>query len=499
MGVTMGISLYTTRLLLSTLGVTDYGIFNLVAGVIAMLSFLNTAMATSTQRFLSYQIGKKDIAMQRNIFFNSLVLHLAIGIIMVLTLEIIGTFLFKSVLNIPVSRVEAASAIYHFMSLTVFFTVVSVPFSASLNANENMLWISIVLITETVLKLVIAVILVDVASDKLILYGILTACISVISFLLYAGYCVKNYTECSIRNRGTFNKSQLLELTSFAGWNLFGSLCAISRTQGVAILLNVFLGASINASYGIANQVAAQLSFFSLTLLRVVNPQIMKSEGSGNRERMLMLSMAGSKFGFFLLALIAVPCIFEMPEILSVWLTKVPENAVSFCNLIVIATLVNQLTVGLQSAIQATGNIKAYQTVVGSVLLLNIPMAFLVLHFGLPVYWVMLSFGIVEFTACIFRLYFLRKLAGMSIKKYVRKVFVKEVLPLCVMIGSAYLSSHYLNVPYRFILTIGISAALSSIAIVLAGLSKEEKDFFQKAKNNLLSKFLPNRGQLKSI
>lgn len=490
--ITMGISLYSTRLILNALGAVDYGVFNLIAGLIAMLSFLNTAMATSTQRYLSFHQGKEDVLMQKKIFRNSFLIHIVIGSIVVICLEITGIFLFDGFLNIPLNRQEIAKTVFHFMTLTVFFNVVSVPFTGTLVAHENMLWVAIVNIIETLLKLAIAVLLVYISSDKLIVYGILTAVSSIISFFLYGYYCFRKYEECTLKDLGTTDKKMIRELTSFAGWNLFGSICALGSGQGLAVLLNLFLGTVINASYAIANQVASQLNFFSATLLRAINPQIMKSEGAGDRERMLRLSMMASKFGFFLLAIVAIPCIFEMSSILKFWLKNVPQYTVIFCQLILIGTLTNQLTIGLQSAIQATGKIKAYQSIIGTVILLNIPISYFLLKFGYPPYAVLISFIMIEMIACSLRLYLLKLIAGLSITQYFKRVFLKEILPLGLAIGSCLVITNYVFLDIRFLLTGIVSSSMFILGIIINGLCNDEKELLSN-KIRLISMKVKNR------
>lgn len=491
--LTMGITLYATRVVLKALGSTDYGIFNLIAGIIVMLSFLNTTMATSTQRYLSYYQGKKDLAKQRSTFQNSLWLHIAIGFILCIILEIIGFFLFDGFLNIPEERREAAAVVYHFMAASVFFNIVVVPFNGTLVAHENMLWVAIVSLIDVLLKLVIALILLVYSGDKLILYGCLTAGISVIGFLLYATYCFYKYPECNRPSMKAVSKEAMLELGSFAGWNLFGTICALGRTQGLAVLLNLFLGAMINTAYGLANQIASQLNFFSATLLRALNPQIMKSEGANDRERMLRLSMMASKFGFFLLAIFAIPIIFEMPALLGFWLEEVPPHTVVFCQYILIAILINQLTIGLQSAMQAIGKIKFYQIVVGGILILNLPIAYALLKLGLPAHYILISYAAVELIACAVRIVFVKKLGGLSIRMYAKRVFMKELIPLAMIICVAYACTHLWQMPFRFIITLALSGLIFAAGVFAFGLCRDEKelvmDAYGKIRKKLKHKF----------
>ncbi|MBD8490900.1 hypothetical protein IFO69_19260 [Echinicola sp. CAU 1574] len=482
--VTVGISLFTTRIVLDALGAVDYGIFNLIAGVIVMLAFLKNAMATSTQRYLSFYQGKKDEKMQSKVFWNSLLFHLILGIFIMGVLEVAGLFLFDGFLNIPSDRLDEAYLVYHFMGVNVFFLIISVPFNGSLVAHENMLFVAIVNIIEVLLKLAIALSLYSTSKDKLISYGILMAGISSISFVFYAIYCIRTYSECKLNHWRGVDKYLMRELGAYAGWNLFGSVCSLGRTQGLAVILNLFFGAIINSAYAIANQVGGQLMFLSTTMLKSINPQIMKSEGNGDRKRMLRLSMIASKFGFFLLSIIAVPFIFEMDNILHVWLKEVPDFSVAFCRMVLVAAIINQLTIGLQSAAQATGRIKAYQATVGGVLILNLPLAYILLKWGFEAYSVLVGYVFIELTAVCLRVYFLNKIAGLSVKEYLDRVINKELLPFVVLLITCMLSITMMAFEFRFLVTIILSAISTSAAIFKWGLCDDERQIlsgvFQK-------------------
>ncbi|MEO7045998.1 MAG: hypothetical protein ABI091_11875, partial [Ferruginibacter sp.] len=426
--------------------------------------------------FLSYHQGKKDAEMQKRIFINSLILHIIIAILIVISLEIIGLFLFNGFLKIAPDRVHAARAIYQFMAATVFFTIIEVPFTGTLNAHENILWLAIVSIFEVLLKLGIAIwISFPLNTDKLIFYGILNPFISVVSTILYATYCLVKYKECTLRIWKKAERALIKQLGFFAGWNLFGALCTLGKTQGLAVILNLFFGTIVNAAYGIANQIAAQLNFLSTALLQAINPQIMKSQGFGDTERMLRLSMIASKFSFFLMAMVAIPCIFEMEYVLKAWLKVVPDNTMIFCDLITISILINQLTIGLQSAMQAIGTIRIYQMVIGALILLNIPIAYILLKLGMPAYTAVLSFSIIETLACIFRLYFAKKIAGLNIREYVIKVFLKEIPPLVILIAFCFAFTHFFHFKNRFLITGVISLGIFTISIYYTALCTDEK------------------------
>ncbi len=483
--LTMGITLYSTRLVLNALGSTDYGIYNLIAGIIVMLSFLNTAMATSSQRYLSFHQGRKDLQKQKEVFTNSFFLHIAIGILIVLGLELAGLFLFDSFLNIPADRIHSARVIYHYMAVTVFFTVITVPFNGLLIAHENMLWVAFVNIVETLLKLGIALFLYTLSSDRLVVYGILTASIVVVSFGLYSIFCFKKYPECTFKGVMKPERGFIKELAGFAGWNLFGALCGMGRNQGLALILNLFFGTVVNAAYGIANQINAQLQFFSRTMLRALNPQIMKSEGAGDRERMLRLSMMASKFGFYLLAIFALPIIFQINDILLFWLKTVPPNTAIFCQLILIGAMMNQLTIGLQSAMQAYGEIKLYQIIVGGTLIMNLPIAYAILYFfELPPYVVILSYIIIEFLACVLRVLFAHYKLNLPVRVYLNVVVLKEVYVVAIVVMINAILYYLLEFKYDFIFSVLCSLIFNVCTIYLVGLNANE----MKILNNIITK-----------
>lgn len=486
--LTVGISLYTTRAVLLALGQSDFGLYNLVAGVVALLSFLNAAMSTSTQRFLSVSQGSGNAQKQSVIFSNSLLVHIILSVVLAVFFLILEPFLFDHFLNIDVERVNVAKVIYYFMIASVVFSVLSVPFVASLNARENMLWIAIVGIVEVLLKLGIALSIPYFAGDKLIYYGLLIVIVNFISFILYMSFCLKKYDECSLDIKRQWSPSLSKELTSFAGWNLFGALCGLGRTQGLAIVLNLFFGTIVNAAYGIANQVAGQMNFFSATMLRALNPQIMKSAGAKDWARMKSLSMTASKFGFFLLAIFAVPCIFEMEEILSVWLKLTPDYAIEFCRLLLVGILLNQLTIGLQSALQAVGKIRVYQSIVGGLLLLNLPIAYFLLRSGLSAYIVLVSYILIEFFACIIRMLIAKRIGVVDVNLYLKKVILPIIITLVPVLFIGVLIIQ-LNIECHFLLICGGLCITYVVFIWLIGLDKSEqqyvKNIFSSVKGKL--------------
>lgn len=254
MGITMFISLYTTRLILNSLGASDFGIFNIVGGAIAMLGFLNAAMASATQRFMSFSEGEGDKEKQKSIFNVSVILHLGISLIVGIALLIAGCFFFNGILNIPQDRIFASQVVYGSLIVSTMFTVMTVPYDAVMNAHENMKYYAIVGVFESLLKLAVAFICVYTRYDKLIIYGILMACIPLITLTIMRIYCHRRYEECIIAPRVYWQKRLMKEMTSFAGWNLFQTATAMITNYGLGIILNVYYGTMLNAAQGIANQ-----------------------------------------------------------------------------------------------------------------------------------------------------------------------------------------------------------------------------------------------------
>jgi len=498
--ITMFIALYSTRLVLNALGAEDYGIFSLVSGVIVMLSFLNVAMTISTQRYLSFYIGAGDQEKLKMVFSSSVLLHFIMGVTLVVIFEVVGMYFFEQVLNIPPERLPTAKMIFHFTVISTFFTIISVPYDATLNARENMFLIAGIGIWESLAKLAIAIYLQYTGYDRLIMYGALMAAVTVISLIIKRAYCSARYRESRLQLKRTFNKSMLKEMFSYAGWNMFGAGSVVARNQGMAMILNVFFGTVINASYGIANQVNAQLSYFSVTMLQSLNPQIIKSEGSGNRQRMLRLAMIASKFSFFLLSFFSIPVIIEMPELLRLWLKNVPAHTIIFCRLIIVVTLVNQLTVGLQVAIQSVGRIRVYQVVVSSLLMLNLPVSYFLLKAGLPPHAVLVSAICIEALTCSYRVLAAHRLTGLSIGEYLRRAVLGAVLPVALAFAAALVPQLLWQEQglVRLLITGGVSTAAIFLSVRFLGLTPYELEKITGIVMKGISKLQPRPSVVKA-
>ena len=476
MAITVFISLYATRLVLAALGVADFGLFNVVGGVIAMLGFLNSSMAAATQRFMSFAQGEGDLEKVKRIFNMSTLLHAGIAVLMVLVLEIAGYFFFNGILNIAPERVEVAKIIYHFMVVSTFFTVLSVPYEAVITSHENMLFYAILGIIESVLKLVIALYLAYSAFDHLVAYGFLMAALSIFLLILRRIYCHRNYVECVFDFRKYYEKDLMKEITSFAGWSLLGSASSMIAAYGQGIVINVFFGTVINAAQGIANQVSGQLGVFAGTMQKALNPMIDKSEGAGNRQLLLKASMLGSKLSFFLLMLTFIPFLIEMPFIFGIWLKNVPEYAILFCRLLLIRNLIEQTYTTLTATIAAVGNIRSFQITTSIFNILPLIISYLLFENGFPAYYLYVSFIIYSILQSIIVMYFAKKKCGMSISQYLGEVVFRCVFSFIIVIALSIIPLYLLDESYtRLLFVLAIAFISSLIVIWFIGFSSEEK------------------------
>lgn len=489
MAITVIMSLYTTRLVLAALGDEDFGIFNVVGGAIAMLTFLNTAMAAASQRFMSYANGEGNLHKLRNIFNISFKLHIAIAIIIVLILEIAGYFLFNDILEINNNRVWVAKLIYQFLIISTFFTIVSVPYDAVINAHENMFLVAILRIIETILKLFIAIYITYVQFDKLFIYGLLMASLSIILLFTRQIYCHKKYDEVIINFKKYKDKILFKEMTNFASWSFFGATSSMLTNYGQGILMNSFFGTSVNAAQGIAQQISGQLGAFASVMLKALNPVLAKSEGAGDRALMLKASMIGSKISFFLLMFFYVPVLIEMPYIFNIWLKSVPEYTIIFCTLLLLRNLIEQLFLTLDSSIAAVGKIKQFQTYRSIVNFLPLIAAYILFkrNFQPPtIYYIFIVYAILKATITLF---FAKKECNLSITFFFKKVLVKTFIPFIIVILISSIPIYYIEQGvFRFLIVGSISVLSYLLTVWFIGLENSEKIMIQKIITNFISK-----------
>ena len=485
----MAVSLYTARVVLAVLGAEDFGIYNVVAGVVTMFGFLGGAMASSSQRYFSYDLGKKDLKHLGITFSVTFQIYLLIALVVLLFVETAGLWFLNTKLVIPSNRLIAANWIFQAAIISFLLTLITTPFMAIIIAHENMTVYAYVSIVEVALKLGIVFLLKYLPYDKLIVYGILLSLVSFINTAIYRFYCHKHYSECKVRF--VCDGKLFKEIIAYSGWNLFGNLAAIFKNQGINILLNLHFGTIVNAARGIAGQVNSAVMSFSNNFSTALRPQVIKTYAANQKEDTMRLVFRGCKFTFFLMYIFTLPLCLEMKSILSLWLKNPPEYAVVFTQLVLIDALIDSISYPLMTLAQATGKIRLYQAVVGGILLLNLPVSYVALRFGAPAYSVMLVAIVLSVTAFIVRFFIVSVLGGMSKRQFV----IKTIFPcVAVSVGSAILPLLFvLNVNesfFRMFTTVLISGGCSVLSILFLGMTKNERNaVLAKPKSVMLNLF----------
>lgn len=441
--LTMGITLYSTRIILNELGASDFGIFNVVAGVIAMLSFLKTASTTSVRRFLADAMGKGDTNSLIAIFTESIKVHLVFAICFLAFFEVLGIFLFNGILNIASSRIFAAYVVFQCTLFSTFFSILAIPYASAINSHEDIFVLSIIYIIDSFAKLAIAIYLKYTLFDKLIVYGSLLALTYSLHIIILWWYCHVHYKEC--RAPIKHDKNLRNKILNFSGWSTLSNVSSVVTIQGTVIMVNFFGGTVINAAYGIANQVNAQMRFFAASLLQAMEPQIVKSHGANDEERMCRLSLTASKLSFFLISFFSIPLIVRMDFVLAIWLNDVPNYTTDFCKIILVTSIIGMLSMGLQSGIYAKGDIRLYQVLIGIIQILALPLSYCALQNGGSIFYVTYALLFAECIIFIVRVVLARKYMGLNMKNYLVHDIVPEILSIFLVFYVTLHMSEFLD------------------------------------------------------
>ena len=425
------ISLYTSRVILNTLGVVDYGINNVVGGVITMLGFLTGSLGAASSRYITYDLGKGDIAVMKKTFGNILTIHFILAAIILVISETLGLWFMSTQLQIPSERETAAMWVYQFSIFSSVLTVISVPYNATIIAHEKMSAFAYISIADAVLKLLIVYLLVVIPYDKLIIYAILFFCIQVFDRIVYGVYCSRHFAETHTRLR--YDGKLFREIFAFAGWTMNGNLAAIGYTQGLNILLNIFFGPAVNAARGIAVQVQGVCQQFCSNFQMALNPQLTKNYAQGDLDNMHRLLVKSSKFSFYILFFIVLPLMFKAEFVLKLWLGIVPEHTVTFLRLILIVGLLYTLSNPIIVSVHATGKLKKFQLIEGTMLLTIVPIAYILLKFfGIRPEYVFVVHIVVELCTQYARLRIVLPMIDMKLEDYFRSV-IKPILLVVIL------------------------------------------------------------------
>ena len=484
------VSFFTSRVILQSLGVVDYGIYNVVGGVVAMFSFFNAALSGATGRFLSFEIGVGDKGRLRRTFASALAVHLLIGLVIVLLIETIGLWYVKNKLNVPLDRIDAAIIVFHISTFTCFLSVLQVPFNAAITSHERMSAFAYIGILDALMKLAIAYALYWFGGDRLIMYAVLLMCSTTIVNLIYIIFCRKNFEECTFSIH--IDKTIILPMLKFSGWDLYGNLSVIIRSQGLNILQNYFFGPIVNASTAVANTVLNAIMGFTDNFLVAVRPQIIKQYASSQYVSFQNLVLNSSRYSFFLLLITTLPLLVEAQYAMGIWLKEVPQYAVVFCQLSIIYNWISILFRPVVSAINATGQVKYISIVNGTIYILVLPVSYVLLKMGfgptIPFILniVFLLLGHTVFTMIIVK----RIMPFFEIRKFFIQVFLRCA---CIMSLSTPLPLllHCIieDGIVRFIIVCFVSVVWTACVIYLLGINKEERSLL----NNFVSRKIINK------
>ena len=477
----MAVSIYTSRVVLDKLGITDYGIYNVVGGIVGMLGFLSGAMGNAVQRFLSFEIGRGDKERVNHIFNVSLFAHVGIAAIVFVVMEVLGVWYLNAHMNIPGERLNAANWVLQCSIFTTLFTIVQVPYNAIIISKEQMGVYAYMSLLEVVLKLAVVYLLVLTDFDRLKLYSVLTMAVTIGILVAYRVYCVKKYEEA--RFRLVKDLKTLKEMSSFAGWNLLGELAWAFTGQGVNIILNLFFCPAINAARSLAEQVNAAVARFVNNFQTAVNPQIVKDYAAGCLDDMKTLLYRSIRFSYYLLLVLSMPLILCMDFVLGIWLKDVPDYTAEFCQLVLVCSMVSSISNPLSQVARAYGKIMKYQMWVSACLFLNFPLSYFVLKLGASPLSTMAVNICVQITLLFVRLYLTKNMVGLSFLDFTKKVLFPVVK---VTVGSSLLPLvcvyEFRPVGWaNFVIVCAVSLACSILCILIFGISANERAYLKVA------------------
>ena len=475
----MVVSLYTSRVVLNALGVEDFGIYNVVGGLVTMFSMLSGTLTAAISRFITYELGTGNQNKLIRVFSSSITIQLGLSAIILLLAETIGLWFLNCKMVIPEERLYAANWVYQLSLLTFVINLISIPYNATIIAHEKMSAFAYISIFEAISRLIVAYCIVISPIDRLIAYSILLTAIAVIVRIIYGTYCTKRFAECSYHF--IFDKNLLKQMFSFAGWNFIGASSSLLRDQGGNIIINLFCGPAVNAARGIAFQVNTAINSFVSNFMTALNPQITKSYASGDKEYLMTLIFQGARLSYYILLLLSLPVIINTHYILQLWLVQVPEHTVEFVRLVLIFSMCESISSPLITAMLATGNIRNYQLIVGGFQMLNFPISYILLRFGaIPETVLFIAILISQF-CLVSRLYMLRSMIGLKAKDFIKKVYFNVLLVTIIsasipIVLSLYLSESFTNFAFLCFITI----VFTLIVEYFVGCTAKERSFVNK-------------------
>lgn len=473
--ITMGITLLSSRILLSALGVEDYGVYNIIGGIVVLLSVISNSMMSATQRFITYEIGKGSVESVRSVFSMSLIAHMIIiGVIFFLG-ETIGLWYVINKLNIPLGRDVAAFWVYQFTLLTVAVNLIRSPYSASIIANEKMSFFAYMSVAESVIKFLLIYVLTFITFDKLIIYACFVFSVNIAMLVSYITYCKRKFTTCKFVF--TIDRPYFKRLFSFLGWNIVGGVSTLGSQQVGNLIINSFLGVTVNAAYGVANQVSGAINSFVSSFQMAFTPQITKLYAQERMSQFYTLCNSSALISYYILFLISFPIILNIDYVLDLWLVDVPQYAADFCVLLIIYSLIDAMQAPFWIGINATGKIKIYEIWLSSILLLNIPASYYALKVGMPPYSILLIRVLLNALTAIIRTIHVKIQIKFPIKQYLQNVVFRVFVVTALSCFILYLIPYelYCTSFFHFVIIYIYTFLIVSALIITVGFGKNER------------------------
>lgn len=481
----MVISIYTSRVILKSLGIEDYGIYNVVGGFVSMFTMISGSLNNAINRFLMFDIGKGDIEQLTKTFSSAVTIQMLLALIFFIIAETIGLWFLNYKMVIPESRILATNFVYQFSIISFMLSLITIPYNAIIIAREKMSIFAYMSILDVVGKLLIAWSTQYTPTDKLIFFSAIIMIFSLIMRLIYGIYCKRNFEECNFKFN--FDKKRLKEMFSFAGWNVIGSVSAILRDQGGNILINLFYGPTVNAARAIASQVNNAITGFVHNFQTALTPQIIKNYASSNHEYMFALALKGARFSFYILFFLSLPFILNTDYILQLWLEEVPAHSALFVQLVLILAMFDCVANPFVTIALATGRIRNYQLIVGGLQMLNLPIAYICLRVGNFPEIVTIVAIFMALICMVARLIILKNMVALNIPRVCREVFLNTIIVgLLSSIVPYFVSNFNENNFTGFTINSIICFVSSSIVILYIGCKKEERIYVYKSITNKL-------------
>lgn len=476
MVIVLGISLFTTRIVLRVLGVEDYGIFNVVAGFVSMFGFLNTSMSNGIQRYFNFELAKNGITGANHVYCTAVLIQSLVALVIIALTESFGLWFLHYKMVIPADRMFAAEWIFQFAILSFLFTIMQAPYTAAVMAHERMDFYAVISVLDATVKLGVVFLIPLLSKDNLILYGLFILLISVLNFLIYFLYCKMHFPEIKLHR--FFDKKQFLSMLGFSGWNIFGSFSNMMRNQGINIIMNLFFGPIVNAARGIATQINSGITNFVSSILVPTRPQVIQSYARNEMDRVMNLTYSISKLCLCILMLLAVPICVEIDFVLDLWLGEaIPEHSQTFCIIVLITSSILIPMNAQSTLVHASGKMKNYQVIGSTVKFMAVPAAYIMMKLGYAPEWALLMVLLFDLIGLLVGMYIIETIMPFSVLTYSKKVFLPLLPVVTLSILILLLVKNYFDFGIlRFITICVISTIVISSLFYVFSLSKTEKN-----------------------